>query len=322
MRLLILLFALALSSGISIAAELYPARPITVVVPFSPGGATDTVARLTAEAMSKSLGQSIVVENVVGAGGTLGTRRVAGSDPDGYTLLVHHLGLATAATLYRKLPYDTRTAFAPVGLISDAPMTIIARTDFPPGNLAELIAYAKEKKDGITYANAGLGAASHLCGMLFMSTIDAQMTTVPYKGNAPIMTDLIGKQIDLSCDQTTNTTGPITAGQVKAYAVTTPRRVKALADLPTADEAGLPGFQVSVWHGLYAPAGVPAEIVAKLSEALRTALQDPNLVTRFGQIATEPVTGDRATPEALQKTLNSEIDRWAPIIKAAGQFAD
>ncbi|MGY3036471.1 tripartite-type tricarboxylate transporter receptor subunit TctC [Bradyrhizobium sp. USDA 4354] len=316
-----LVSALLLPFGAAFAQD-YPSRTITILVPFAAGGPTDTIARLTAAGMAKSLGQQVIVENATGAGGTIGTTRAARAQPDGYTLLVHHVGISTAATLYRNLSYDTKTAFAPIGLLTNAPMTIIARPDFPPNTLKELVAYAQQQGDKLTYANAGLGAASHLCGMLFMTAIQKQLTTVPYKGNGPIMNDLLGKQIDLTCDQATNTTGPITAKQVKAYAITTKERLKSLPDLPTADEAGLKGFELGVWHGLYAPKGTPPAIVQKLTAALQAALKDPALIARFNDINTEPVPQDKATPEALGAMLTSEIDRWAPIIKAAGQYAD
>lgn len=215
MRFITIVSALLLSLGAAVAQD-YPSRPITVLVPYAAGGPTDTIARLTAASMAKSLGQQMIVENATGAGGTIGTTRAARAQPDGYSLLVHHVGISTAATLYRNLSYDTKTAFAPIGLVTNAPMTIIARPDFPADTLKELVAYAQQQGDKLTYANAGLGAASHLCGMLFMTAIQKQLTTVPYKGNGPIMNDLLGKQIDLTCDQATNTTGPITAKQVKA----------------------------------------------------------------------------------------------------------
>ena len=272
--------------------------------------------------MSKALGQQVIVENAPGAGGTIASTRASRAAPDGYTLLIHHVGLSTAATLYRKLNYDTKTAFDPIGLVTDAPMTIIARPDFPADTLKDLVAYAQQHGEKVTYANSGIGAASHLCGMLFMTAIQKQLTTVPYKGNGPIMNDLLGKQIDLTCDQATNTTGPITSKLVKAYAITTKERLKSLPDLPTADEAGLKGFQLGVWHGIYAPKGTPTPIIQKLTVALQAALKDPTLITKFNDINTEPVSQDKATPGALAATLASEIDRWAPIIKAAGQFAD
>jgi tripartite-type tricarboxylate transporter receptor subunit TctC len=313
--------ALALGFGAASAQD-YPSGTITIVVPFSAGGPTDTVTRLIAESMSGTLGQQIIVENVGGAGGTLGARRVAQAEPDGYTLLVHHIGMATSATLYRTLPYDPRTAFAPVGLITEVPMTLVARPDFPPENLAELVDYVKENADQVLYANAGIGAASQLCGMLFMQALETQLTTVPYKGTGPAMTDLMGGQVDFMCDQTTNTTNPIEAGSVKAYAVFTEERLDALPDVPTAAEAGLEGIQIGIWHGLYAPAGTPTEVVTKLSDALETALADENVVQRFAELGTAPVPPEAVTPEALQEKLLSEIDRWKPVIEAAGVYAE
>jgi tripartite-type tricarboxylate transporter receptor subunit TctC len=292
------------------------------VGPAAAGGPTDTISRITAQAMSKLLGQQLTIENVGGAGGTIGTTRAARAEPDGYTLLIYHVGLATAATLYRKLPYDTRTAFTSIGLISDAPMTIIARGNYEPNTLQELVEHLRTPGVKASMGNAGVGSASHLCGMLFMSETKVQITTVPYRGTGPVMNDLIGKQIDLTCDQATNTTGPILGKQVKGYAVTTKTRLKALPDLPTADEAGLKGFELGVWHGLFAPKGLPAAMVAKLSGALRTALKDPDLIKRFNDISTDPMADDRATPAAAERMLLSEIDRWAPIIKASGQYAD
>ncbi len=304
------------------AAQDYPTKPITIVVPAAAGGPTDTISRITAQAMSKLLGQQLTIENVGGAGGTIGTTRAARAEPDGYTLLIYHVGLATAATLYRKLPYDTRTAFTSIGLISDAPMTIIARGNYEPNTLQELVEHLRTPGVKASMGNAGVGSASHLCGMLFMSETKVQITTVPYRGTGPVMNDLIGKQIDLTCDQATNTTGPILGKQVKGYAVTTKTRLKALPDLPTADEAGLKGFELGVWHGLFAPKGLPPAMVAKLSGALRTALKDPDLIKRFNDISTDAMPDSRATPEAAEKMLLSEIDRWAPIIKASGQYAD
>ncbi len=312
--------ALLVAAG-SAAAQDYPARPITIVVPAAAGGPTDTISRVTAQAMSKLLGQQILIENVGGAGGTIGTGRVVRAAPDGYTLLIYHVGLATAATLYRQLPYDTKQAFAPVGLITDAPMTIIARSDFPPNTLGELIPHLKSREK-TTIGNAGVGSAAHLCGLLFMSETKLRLTTVPYRGTAPVMNDLIGKQIDMACDQATNTTGPILGKQIKAYAVTTKARLKTLPDIPTADEAGLKDFELNIWHGLFAPKGTPPAIVQELSTVLKTALKEPEVVKRFNDISTEPVAENRATPDIAQGTLVREIDRWAPIIKAAGQYAD
>lgn len=300
----------------------YPDHPVYLIVPFAAGGPTDTIARLTADAMSKKLGQQVVVENVTGAGGTIASRRVADSDPDGYTILIHHIGISTAPALYRKLPFDTLKDFQPIGMISDAPMTVIARTDLPPNTLQELIAYIKEKGTDLTFGNAGLGAASHLCGALFQSAINTNVTTVPYKGNGPVMTDLIGKQIDLSCDQSTNTVGPIKQKQVKAYNVTSSTRIEQVPGLPTSAEGGLPSFEFGVWHGLYVPAGTPDDVVKKLTEALQAAISDTTVTARFKDMATRPATAEEATPAALRTKLESEINRWGPILKAAGQFAD
>jgi tripartite-type tricarboxylate transporter receptor subunit TctC len=321
MRLIMIVGALGFLQG-SANAQDYPTRPINIVVPAAAGGPTDTISRITANAMSKLLGQQFTIENAGGAGGTIGTGRVVRAEPDGYTLLIYHVGLSTAATLYRKLPYDTRSAFAAVGLVTDAPMTIIGRSDLEPNTLSELIGYLKGRTAKTTFGNAGTGSASHLCEMLFKSRVEAQVTAVPYRGTGPVMNDLIGKQIDMSCDQATNTTGPISSKQVKAYAVTTKARLASLLDVPTADEAGLKGFELGVWHGVFAPKGTPPVIIEKLSAALKGALKDPDLVSRFHQINTEPMPLERATPEAAQRMLLSEIDRWAPIINAAGEYAD
>ncbi|MBP1857243.1 tripartite tricarboxylate transporter substrate-binding protein [Rhizobium herbae] len=316
--------ALAAISLISVSAhaEGYPERTITMVVPFSAGGPTDTVARLVAESMSKDLGQQIVVENVGGAGGSLGAGRVAQAEADGYTVLLHHIGMATSATLYRKLAYDTLNAFEYVGLVTDVPMTIVARKDFEPTDLKGLVDYVKANKDTVTVANAGIGAASHLCGMMFMSAIQTPLVTVPYKGTGPAMTDLLGGQVDIMCDQTTNTTKQILGGTIKAYAVTSPARLPVLPDVPTTAEGGLADFQVGIWHGIYAPKGTPAEATERLSKALQVALKDPNVVARFAELGTVPSSDADATPAALKAKLESEIARWKPVIEAAGQYAD
>ncbi|WP_143530325.1 tripartite tricarboxylate transporter substrate-binding protein [Rhizobium sp. RU36D] len=300
----------------------YPERNITMVVPFAAGGPTDTVARLVAESMSKDLGQQIIVENVGGAGGTLGAGRVASAEADGYTILLHHIGMATSATLYRKLAYDTLNAFEYVGLVTEVPMTIVARKDLEPTDLKGLIDYVKANKDKVTVANAGIGAASHLCGMLFMSAIETPLVTVPYKGTGPAMTDLLGGQVDIMCDQTTNTTKQIQGGTIKAYAVTSPKRLDIFPDLPTAVEGGLSGFEVGIWHGVYAPKGTPSEAVEKLSASLKKALADQNVAARFAELGTAPSPEADATPAALKAKLESEIARWKPVIEAAGQYAD
>ena len=304
------------------SAQDYPSRTITMVVPFAAGGPTDTVARLLAEPMTVVLGQQVIVENVGGAGGTLGAGRVAKADPDGYTILLQHIGPATSASLYRKLAYDPATAFEPVGLVTDVPMTLVGKADFEPASVAELLEYIKTKKDEVTYAHAGLGSASQLCGMLLMDALDTPMTTVPYKGTGPAMTDLLGGQVDMMCDQTTNTTSQIKSGKIKAYAVTTKKRVPSLPDLPTLDESGVPGFEVAIWHAIYAPKGTPKEAIDKLAGALQTALKDPKVIERFADLGTEPVAQDRATPAALGAYLQSELAKWKPVIEAAGVYAD
>jgi tripartite-type tricarboxylate transporter receptor subunit TctC len=303
-------------------AQTYPERQITMVVPFAAGGPTDTVGRLIAERMSADLGQQVIVENVGGAGGTLGAGNVASAEADGYTILLHHIGMATSATLYRNLAYDTTEAFEYVGLVTEVPMTVVARKDFEPTDFASLIGYVKENADTITMANAGIGAASHLCGMLFMQAIEAPIVTVPYKGTGPAMTDLLGGQVDLMCDQTTNTTEQIKGGTIKAYAVTSPARLDIFPDLPTVAEGGLPGMEVSIWHGLYAPKGTPAEVVDRLSASLQSALADPGIAEKLAELGTAPSPAADATPAALKAKLETEIARWKPVIETAGVYAD
>jgi tripartite-type tricarboxylate transporter receptor subunit TctC len=247
---------------------------------------------------------------------------VAKAPADGYTLLLHHIGMATTATLYRNLPFNALKDFTYIGLVTDAPMTIIAKKDLPPKTLKELVDYVKANKEKVNLANAGVGAASHLCGMLFQSAMGVPMTTVPYKGTGPAMNDLVAGQVDLMCDQTTNTTGQIKGGAVKVYAVTTASRVASLPDVPTVAEAGMPNVQVGIWHGVYAPKGLPKPIQDKLVNALKIALKDDTVKARFAELGTAPEPENRATPEALEKHLTAEIARWRPVIQAAGVYAD
>ena len=316
------LAAPAVLPGLAKAQGAFPNRPITIIVPFAAGGPTDVVTRLVAEVMARDLGQPVVVENVGGAGGTLGAQRVAQARPDGYTLLLHHIGMGTTPSLYRRLAYDAVNGFETIGLVTEVPMTIITKKDFPANNLAELVAVLRERKQNVNLANAGVGAASHICGLLLQSAIQTQLTTVPYRGTGPAMTDLIGGTVDVMCDQTTNTTQQINSGAVKAFAVTTSTRNAALPNLPTAAEAGLPGFEVSVWHGLYAPKGTDAAILNRLSRALQTALRDERLVARFAELGTAPVSQEAATPEYHRRYWQADIAKWRPIIQAAGQYAD
>ena len=320
---------LKLVAGLAVAiaaagasAQQYPSKPVTIVVPFAAGGPTDTVARVVGQAMEKTLGTNVVVDNKAGAGGTIGVADVARAPADGYRILIHHIGMSTAPTLYRKLSFDPLKDFEYIGLINDVPMTLLSSTKVPANNLKELIAWARQNKDKATLANAGIGAASHLCGLLFQQAIDLQLTTVPYKGTAPAITDLIGGQVDMLCDQTTNTTEQIRGGKVKVFALTAPKRIESLKDVPTAAEAGLQGFDLSIWHGMYAPKGTPKPVVDKLVEALQAALKDPAVNKRFADLGAVTVTADRQTPDGLAKHLKAEIDKWAPIIKKAGVYAD
>ena len=303
----------------------YPDKTITIVVPFAAGGPTDKVARDLAEAMRKPLGgQSIIIENTAGAGGTIATNKVAKSPNDGYTLLLHHIGISTAPSLYRTLPFKTLDDFEYLGMINEVPMTLVARPSLPANNYAELAKWIDANKGKINLANAGLGAASHLCGLLFQSALKVEMTTVPYKGTGPAMTDLIGGQVDIMCDQTTNTSGQIESGKDKAYAVTAAKRLTtpALKNLPTLDEAGVKGFNVSVWHGLYAPKGTPKAVVDKINAALRAALKDPDFIKREEQLGAVVITDARTGGAEHKKFVEAEIAKWGPIIKAAGVYAD
>jgi tripartite-type tricarboxylate transporter receptor subunit TctC len=311
---------LVLAAG-SVQAQ-YPTKPITMIVPFSAGGPTDTLGRTIAQAMTTALKQTVIIENVGGAGGNIGVDRVAKARPDGYTVLLHHIGMSTSPALYRKLNYNPLTDFEYIGLVADVPMTLVAKEKFPAKDFKELLAYVKANKEKVTLANAGLGAASHLCGLLFMSAIETDLTTVPYKGTAPAMNDILGGQVDLMCDQTTNTTGQIKNGKVKVFGVTSKVRVPSLKDVPTLQEQGLKDFEVAVWHGIYAPKGTPKQALDALVAGLQAALKDANVKLRLAELGTEPVPQNRATPEALKAQLKSEIDKWGPVIKKAGQYAD
>ena len=315
-----LLCALTLPAGA--LAQAYPTRSVTLVVPFAAGGPTDVVARTLAAAMVKPLGQTVVVENKTGAGGTLAANAVAKGTPDGYTFLIHHNGMATAPGLYRKLPYNPLADFEYVGQVVDVPMTLLGRKDLPPNNPRDLVAYVKANASKLTLAHAGLGAVSQLCGMLFQSMIDTQLTAVPYQGTAPALNALLGGQVDILCDQTTQTLPHIKAGTVKLYGVTTLSRLKSLPDTPTLDESGLKGFEVKVWHGVYAPKGTPAAAVEKFGEALRAALKDPAVAARLAELGGDIVPEAKQTTEGLRSWLKPEIDKWGALIRAAGQYAD
>lgn len=302
----------------------FPEKPVTLLVPFAAGGPSDKIARDLAEAMRKRLNQTVIVENVGGAGGTLGAAKVANATPDGYTLLVHHIGFATAPTLYRKLPYKGIDEFAYLGLINEAPSTLIGRTTLAAKNFADLRKWIATDPTKVNLAHAGVGSASHLCSLMLQNALKADMTTVPYKGTAPAMTDLMGGTVDLMCEQATNAVPQIEGAKVRAYAVTSKERMKlpALASLPTLAESGLPDFSVSVWHGLYAPKNTPAPVLAKLNEALRGALKDPELIKRQEALGISVVSDARVEPAAHKKFVESEVARWAKVIQAAGAYAD
>ena len=310
---------LACSLIMPVAHAAYPDKPIVLVVPFSAGGPSDKIARDIAEALRKPLGQTVVVDNTGGAGGTLGTARVLRAPADGYTLLIHHIGLATAPALYKKLGYKTEDLEF-LGLINEAPSTIIGRQGFPAANFADLRKYIAANGGKINLANAGSGSASHLCGLLLQSALKSDMTSVPYKGTGPAMNDLLGGTVDLMCEQATNSTPQIEANKVKAYGVTSAQRSKvpALAAVPTLAESGLPGFNFTVWHGLYAPRGTPPEVVEKLNAALRSALKDPELIKRQEALGITVMTDARLAPTEHRKFFESEVERWTKTIKDAG----
>ncbi|MBM3507640.1 MAG: tripartite tricarboxylate transporter substrate binding protein BugD [Alphaproteobacteria bacterium] len=313
--------AVSLIAGGAAAQQQFPSRPITLIVPFAAGGPTDTVGRVIAEAMSRDLGQQVVVENVGGAGGTTGAARVANAPKDGYTILLWHIGMATSDTLYRRLPYQTLNSFAHIGLVTEVPMTIIGRPRLPASDLNGLIDYVKRNAATVTMANAGVGSASHLCGMLFMSQIQQAVTTVPYPGTGPAMTDILGDQVDFMCDQTTTTTPQIQTGSVKAYLVTSPNRLEQIPNVKTAKEQGM-NFELGIWHGVWAPAGTPQPVVDRLVRALQFALGERPVAQRFAALATSPSKKEEATPAALEAKVRSEIARWKPLIQAAGVYAD
>jgi tripartite-type tricarboxylate transporter receptor subunit TctC len=300
----------------------WPTKPITLVVPFAAGGPTDVVARTLGAAMSKTLGQTVVVENKLGAGGTVAAASVAKSAPDGYTFFIHHNGMATAPALYRKLSFDPLKDFEYVSMAVDVPMTLLARKDFPAKDLKELVAYVKANQDKINLANAGLGAVSQLCGMMLENAMGVKLTAVPFQGTAPAMNALLGGQVDILCDQTTQTIPQIKAGNVKFFGVTTKNRIKALPDAPTLHEQGLKDFEVIVWHGIYAPKGTPKPVIDKMNLAVRTALKDPEVMKRMADLGAEISPDKQLSPDGLQTWLKAEIDKWGPVIKAGGKFAD
>jgi tripartite-type tricarboxylate transporter receptor subunit TctC len=300
------------------AQTAYPTKPITLIVPAASGGPTDTVARLVAESMGRTLGQTVLVENLGGAGGTLGMARVSKSPADGYTIAVWHIAHATAPALYDSLKYDVVEDFDHLGRITDVPMTLVSKTALPPTNVTELLAWIRANKDKATYGHAGIGSASHLCMLMLMKELGVQINGIPYRGTGPAMNDLLGGQFDLMCDQTTNTTNQIKEGRIKGFAVTTKAKVSSLPDLPTLDAGAVKGFEASAWHAMWAPKGLPKDASDKLVAALQAALKDPKVIERFASLGTEPVKPELATPAALKSHLTAEVPRWGAVIKAAG----
>ena len=319
-RTMLLGAAAALTTLISLplAAQTFPNRPITIIVAAAAGGPTDTVARLIGESMGRTLGQTVLVENIGGAGGTIGMARVAKTPADGYTVAVWHVAQATAPALYDSIKYDVLGDFDHIGRITDVPMTLVSKQALPPTNVTEIVAWMKANNEKATYGHAGIGSASHLCMLVLMKELGIQMNGVPYRGTGPAMNDLLAGQFDVMCDQTTNTTNQIKEGKIKGYAATTAQRLKVLPELPTLDESGLKGFEVSAWHAMWAPKGIPAEASAKLVAALQTALKDEKVIERFASLGTEPVAQTQATPEALKAQLTAELAKWSPVIKASG----
>ena len=296
----------------------YPNKPITIVVPFPPAGSTDVMGRLLGQTMSKFLGQTVLIENVGGAGGTIGAAKVARAANDGYTLLFNNMAQASAPSFYAKLTYDPITSFEPIGEVADVPMILVSRKNLPHAQVSSILAFAKANPGKLNFANAGTGATSQLCELLLKTTTNSQWTSVPYKGTGPALNDLLGEQVDLTCDQPASTLGHIKAGNLKPIAVATKQRLGVLPDVPTFGESGVPGFELAVWHGLYAPRGTPRPIVDKLAAAMRQALSDPTFVQRCNEMNALIVPADRATPEALKSRLTKDVERWKTTLKAVG----
>ena len=306
----------------SAQTDTYPSRPITLIVPFSAGGPTDLVARLLSVPMGKALGQPVVVENRTGKGGTIAAEQLTHAAPDGHTFLIHHNGMGTAPALYRKLPYDPLADFEYVSQVVDVPMSLVARKDLPEKTFDELRDHLKSHASKVRLAHAGLGAVSQLCSLLLEQALGVEMPATAYPGTGPAMMALMSGQVDLLCDQTTSTAPLVRTGTVKLYGVTSAQRLEILPDVPTLAEQGLQGFEVVVWHGIYAPKQTPREAIDKFGAALRVALKDPKVLERLTQAGAIVPPDDRLKPEGLQAWLKQETERYAPIIKAAGRFAD
>lgn len=317
----VLAFALA-AAGLWVAPALgqgdYPARPISLVVPYAAGGPSDVIARLIGQSMSNTLGQQIVIENVAGAGGTAGAARVAGAQPDGYTLLIHHLALAAGASLYSNLRYDTLNAFEPVGLVNFGPFVLTSRLDFPAKDVAGALAHIRQNGSKVTMAHAGVASGSHLCNMLLQSALGVKVTEVAYRGTGPAMNDLVGGQVDMLCDQTTNAIPQIQGRRIKAFAVTSNERTEQLQNLPTLQEAGLDHFEIVQWHGLYAVKGTPKPVIEKLNAALEKALSEQSIVDRFADLGTVTFPEGRRGSREAGAQLRTEVEKWSRLIREAG----
>jgi tripartite-type tricarboxylate transporter receptor subunit TctC len=322
-RLLAALAAVATFAVISLAAaQSYPSRPITMVVPFAAGGPTDTIARVVAERMSKALGQTVVVENVTGAAGSIGVGRVARAAPDGYTLSIGHWSTHVVNGAVYQLSYDVLKDFQPVAMIATNPQLIVTKTSVPATNLAELIAWVKANQEKVSVGTAGVGSASHVGGIYFQNIIGVKLLFVPYRGTAPAMQDLMAGQIDLMLDQAANSLPWVRSGKIRAYAVTARTRVAAAPEIPTVDEAGLPGLYISVWHAIWAPKGTPKDVVARLNTAIVETLADEGVRKRLADLGQEIPSREQQTPEALAAYHEAEIAKWWPLIKAAGIKAE
>jgi len=320
-RIAAFVFAVLLALPVA-AQEAWPSRPITIVSPYAPGGASDYLSRVLAEALKARLGQPVLVQNVPGAGGAVGSIQASKAKPDGYTLLLNHIGLSTIPSLYRKLNFDPLASFEFIGLFAEGPMIMLARKDFVPTTFAELVAYAKANKEKLTFASSGLGSATHLCAMLFQEAIGTPLTMVQYKGAGPAILDIRSGQVDVICDLPTTTSGAIRSGDLKAFVLTARKRLASLPDVPTAVEVGMPSLDMSTWFGLYAPRGTPMPIIDTLSKALREIVVDKGVAQQLEKIETELFPADQATPEALRTRLSSQIDLWRPIIEKAGIQAE
>lgn len=300
-------------------AQAYPSKPITVVVPFAAGGPTDALARILCQRMGEALGQQLIVENVGGAGGTIGVAKVARATPDGYTLAFTHMGtLAVNIALYKSLPYDSQKDFEPVGLGGTNPMVLVTKKDLPAKTFPEFQAYVKANEKKVQYGMAGIGAASHLGGLMLNSMMKVDVLEIPYKGTGPALNDLVSGQFDYMVDQAVNVLPQIKSGNIKALGVSTTKRLSQLPDVATIDEAGLKGYEVTIWNGFFAPKGTPKEVIAKVNQALATALSDEKIRVRLTELAVDVPDAKDATPEALRNTLKASIDKWVPAIKAAG----